>query len=107
MMSYKSAPTLLLYIIAINLILLTGCTYNAINSAEDTPVISEEEARNIAHEDASYMYRDLSIYEVTATLTDGNWYVDYKIRDPNTLGGGPHYVISSETGEIISFRYDQ
>lgn len=70
-------------------------------------MISKEEALRIAHEDASRIYRDLSIYEITATLKDNNWYVDYEINDPTMLGGGPHYTISAETGEIISFRYEQ
>ena len=70
-------------------------------------MISEEEALRIAHEDASKIYRDLSIYDVTTTLKDNNWYVDYEINDPTMLGGGPHYIISAETGEIISFRYEQ
>jgi hypothetical protein len=73
----------------------------------DNP-ISEQEARAIAEANARRIYRDLSIYRVDAKLIDGDWHVDYELPDPATMvGGGPHYVISAETGEIKAFRYEQ
>lgn len=70
-------------------------------------MITEERALEIAQQDAQNSYRDLSIYKVERRIEDGNWVVEYQLKDPNSLGGGPHYLISGETGEIISFRYFQ
>ena len=70
-------------------------------------MISKEEALRIAHQDASQIYQDLSIYDVTATSEDGNWHVSYLLADPRLVGGGPDYVIDGETGKILSFRYGQ
>jgi hypothetical protein len=71
------------------------------------PPISEKEALAIAEENARRIYRDLSIYRVDAKLVEGDWHVDYELPDSTMVGGGPHYVISAETGEIKSFRYEQ
>ena len=71
------------------------------------PRISEQDALTIADDNARRVYRDLSIYRVVASLTDGDWHVDYELTDPNMVGGGPHYVISAATGEITSYRYEQ
>lgn len=70
-------------------------------------MIDEQRAREIAAAEAAQAYRDLSIYTVSARLEDGNWYVDYDLTDETLLGGGPHFVISGETGEIVGRRYDQ
>jgi len=69
--------------------------------------IGREEALRIANEDAARMYRDLSIYHIQAELRNDKWYVDYEISNPQMVGGGPHYVISARTGEVLSFRYEQ
>lgn len=74
---------------------------------EETALIDREEALKIAKENAQRIYRDLSIYKIKAELKDEKWYVDYVISDPQMVGGGPHYVISAKTGEIISYRYEQ
>lgn len=74
---------------------------------EEKTLIGRKEALKIARENAERMYRDLSIYKIEAELKDGKWYVDYNILNTQMVGGGPHYVISAETGEIISFRYEQ
>ena len=70
-------------------------------------MISKDEALEIARQDASSAYADLTIYAVKITSQDGNWRDDYEITDPNLQGGGPHYVISGATGEIASRRYEQ
>jgi hypothetical protein len=70
-------------------------------------VISEAEARTIAHEEAAQAYRDLSIYTVSARLDGDRWSVDYELTDETLLGGGPHFVIAADTGEILSRRYEQ
>lgn len=105
LMSYRNLLRfVMLVLVAMGLLLVVSCSGD---DDEGTSMINEEEALRIAHENASQVYRDLSIYKVTAVLKDGLWYVDYTIADPDTLGGGPHYVISEETGEIVSFRFAQ
>jgi hypothetical protein len=70
-------------------------------------MIDEEAAREIANADAMLVYRDLSIYKVNARLKSGKWYVDYDLDGEAMAGGGPHYVISSTTGDIVERRYEQ
>jgi len=73
-------------------------------------MISKSEALRIAHQDASKMYRDLSQYKVTAVLKEGNWQVDYELVVPEgavMAGGGPHYLISGSSGEIVNRRFEQ
>jgi hypothetical protein len=70
-------------------------------------VISEAEARAIAAEEAAHAYRDLSVYVVTASLVEDNWHIDYMLKDETLVGGGPHFVIEGETGQIVARRYDQ
>jgi hypothetical protein len=70
-------------------------------------MIDEAAARAIAKEDARHVYRDLSIYRIRAELKDGNWHVDYELEGEAMAGGGPHYVISGKTGEILERRYEQ
>ena len=69
--------------------------------------VSEAKAREIAEADAAHAYRDLSIYKVIVRLAEGKWYIDYELKDETLLGGGPHYVICAETGEVLSRRYEQ
>jgi hypothetical protein len=40
-------------------------------------------------------------------LDDGAWRVDYELRDPESQGGGPHYVIAGDSGEVLEKRYEQ
>ncbi len=61
----------------------------------------------VAREHAAQAYRDLSVYEVTARLEGDTWYIDYELADKNLDGGGPHYAISAESGEILSCRFEQ
>jgi hypothetical protein len=61
----------------------------------------------IAHQDAQAVYGDLSPFKITLTPQPGRWQVDFDITDPVSAGGGPHYVIDSRTGEILSRRYEQ
>ena len=69
--------------------------------------VTKEKALEIARRDAMQHYRDLGKYEITIKSDEGTWLVDYSLRDPSLVGGGPHYVISAHTGEIISRRYEQ
>jgi hypothetical protein len=68
--------------------------------------ITQEQAMQIARTDAINAYKDLSPYDVMASLENDGWHVDYELKNPMP-GGGPHYIINSETGKIISKRYDQ
>jgi hypothetical protein len=61
----------------------------------------------IAQADAARAYRDLSIYRIQLVLEDDGWQVGYELKDPRLKGGGPHYVIDSQTGAIISKVYEQ
>lgn len=69
--------------------------------------VDEQQAANIARQDAQSAYRDLGAYEVTVTIEGGNWKVDYELKDRKSQGGGPHYIISGQTGAILSKRYEQ
>jgi hypothetical protein len=70
-------------------------------------MIDEAAAREIANNDARSVYRDLSIYKVNVKLRSGKWYVDYNLEREAMAGGGPHYVISGTTGDIVERRYEQ
>ena len=74
---------------------------------DDKTIIDEARARRIAQEDARQVYRDLSVYLVSTELKGGKWYVDYDLEGERAVGGGPHYVISATTGEILERRYEQ
>jgi hypothetical protein len=61
----------------------------------------------IAEADAVRMYDDLSPYRIEIRLEDDGWHIEYWIKKPRVAGGGPHYVISDETGAILSKKYYQ
>jgi hypothetical protein len=69
--------------------------------------ISRDQALQIARMDAEKAYRDLLKYRVDVKLEQDGWHVDYELKDPNANGGGPHYVIDSVNGKIVSKRYEQ
>lgn len=69
--------------------------------------LSEEDALRIAREDAQGVYQDLSMYSVSVEAQDNTWLVAYRPSDPFTVGGGPQYVISRETGKVLSKHYEQ
>lgn len=73
----------------------------------DTIFVDRENALKIAQTDAQKAYRDLSIYTIEAKLNKGNWFVDYNLSDPQMVGGGPHYIICSRSGNILTRRYEQ
>lgn len=70
-------------------------------------MVGKDEALKIAERDASENYRDLTVYEVRAVLDGDEWRVDYELKGPHSKGGGPHYVISASTGEILERMYEQ
>lgn len=61
----------------------------------------------IAHQDAQAVYHDLSAFKITLTPCPDGWHVDYELTDPLSAGGGPHYVIHRDTGDILARRYEQ
>lgn len=61
----------------------------------------------IAEADARVAYRDLSMFRIEIVQQEDGWHVGYFIKTPLVAGGGPHYVISAETGEILSKKYYQ
>jgi hypothetical protein len=64
------------------------------------------EILHIAQEDARKAYRDLSSMEVKAELEGDGWHVEYEPRG-DVNGGGPHYLIHPETGQILKKMYYQ
>jgi len=72
-----------------------------------TPTISGHKALEIAEMDAAPVYEDLSIYRIELLLENDGWHVAFRIKQPRMAGGGPHYIISAETGEILSKKYYQ
>lgn len=69
--------------------------------------LSVDQVLRIAQTDAAQAYRDLSGYRIRLALEQDGWHIDYELKDSSLKGGGPHYVIDSGTGAIISKRYEQ
>jgi hypothetical protein len=65
------------------------------------------EVLRIAHQDAQSVYSDLSGFKITLTPRPDGWHVDYDLTDLLSAGGGPHYVIDPQTGNILARRYEQ
>ena len=53
------------------------------------PGISGDEALRIAGADAERVYRDLSGYRIVLALEPDGWHIDYELKSPTALGGGP------------------
>lgn len=68
--------------------------------------ITEREAIRIARRDARTAYDDRSGFRVTTTFDGTNWHVGYR-PEGTPAGGGPEYVISGETGDIVDKTYSQ
>jgi hypothetical protein len=71
------------------------------------PPIAGDRALAVAQADAVRVYRDLTAYRIQLTLEPDGWHVEYELKDPRLKGGGPHYVIDSMSGAIVSKRYEQ
>jgi hypothetical protein len=69
--------------------------------------ISKSKALAVAQQDAALHYRNLSAYRVSIIFDSGDWRVDYELSDPQSEGGGPHYLISGMDGQILERRYEQ
>lgn len=71
------------------------------------PGLSAEQALGIAQADARVVYDDLSHYRIRLALELDGWHIEYDPKDPGVKGGGPHYIIDSRSGAIVSRRYEQ
>ncbi len=80
------------------------------STATTPPAIRCDQALAIAHADAVGAYRDpLTRHRVEVRLEPEGWVVEYHYRGIGRFhtGGGPHYLIHAETGEILSKKYFQ
>jgi hypothetical protein len=78
-----------------------------ISTTNPQPLIAGDRALTIAQADAQKVYRELSGYRIQLVLEVDGWHIDYVLKDPRLKGGGPRYIIDSQTGEIVSKRYEQ
>ena len=69
--------------------------------------IASDQALRIARLDAEKTYRDLTPYRMQIEMHQDSWHVDFELRNRQAQGGGAHYVIHAQTGEILSRRYEQ
>lgn len=74
------------------------------------PAVSCDRALAVAHADAVQAYRDPETrYRIEVRLEADGWHVEYYFRGTGRFhtGGGPHYLIDTTTGEILSKKYYQ
>ena len=71
------------------------------------PLIAGDRALAMAQVDAQKAYGDLAPYRIALVLEDDGWHVDYELKNPTVVGGGPHYIIDATTGAILLKRYEQ
>jgi hypothetical protein len=83
---------------------LVGSDEHSVRTGSAVPA---DQALFTAQQDAVTAYRDLSPFKIGITLQDDGWHIDYDLANPKMTGGGPHYIIDAETGEIVSKRYEQ
>ena len=69
--------------------------------------VSSDQALQVARLDAEAAYGDLGAFRITLVLETDGWHVDYELKEPSRDGGGPHYVVDSQSGKITSKRYEQ
>lgn len=72
-----------------------------------SPAVSRQQAISIAEADGLPVYGNLDDLTLEVTLMDDGWHVDYWVRKHRHAGGGPHYIINADTGQIVFKRYDQ
>src|SRR5207245_3818491 len=85
----------------------TIMTTAAISAPPSRTAISSHEALRIARLDAEEAYGHLADFRIEILLERDGWHINYWLKDPNLNGGGPHYVIESNTGAIVSKKYFQ
>lgn len=91
------------------ILIIASCNYNKKNELiiKNKIMITKEKAMEVAKQNAQLYYKDLSIYIITIQQVDSNWKVDYELKDATLDGGGPHYIISGKSGDIIKSHFDQ
>lgn len=72
-----------------------------------TVTVTSDQALRTARLDAEKAYRDLTPFFVQVELEDDGWHVDYELKNRQSNGGGPHYVVDAQTGVIRTKRYEQ
>src|ERR1700752_2470212 len=71
------------------------------------PQLSSDEVLRVARLDAERAYRDLSRFIIRIARESDGWHVDFDLKDATARGGGPHYVIDPDSGDIVTKRYEQ
>jgi hypothetical protein len=76
-------------------------------ASANLPQVSGDAALRIAQADAEKAYRNLTGYRIVLALEPDGWHVDYQLKSPTAVGGGPHYLIDAVSGAIVTKRYEQ
>lgn len=71
------------------------------------PTVTGDQALRTALADASAVYTELHLYDITLRLHPDGWRVDFEFKDEDAQSGGPHYVIDATSGAILTKRYEQ
>ena len=79
----------------------------SVSQQRSQPPISGDQALRIAETDAMAAYGNLSDYRIILALEQDGWHVDYELKNPHALGGGPHYLIDPTSGTILWKKYEQ
>jgi hypothetical protein len=80
---------------------------SSVRQQPSKPTITGDEALRIAEADAVAAYQDLSRYRVILALEEDGWHIDYELKNPHAVGGGPHYRIDAISGIILWKTYEQ
>lgn len=89
-----------------------GTRYESYDEARSAtpPTVEVHEALAIGLADGLRAYEQLHHYEIEIFLEKDGWHIYFGIKQRNgsrVAGGGPHYVIDADTGEILSKKYYQ
>lgn len=76
-------------------------------TATSAPTVSCDAALAVARADAERAYGDLSYFRIEIQLEEDGWRIAFRLKQILVAGGGPHYVISADTGEILDKKYYQ
>jgi len=79
----------------------------AVGQQRTKPCISGDQALKIAASDAEPVYRDLSNFRIVLALEEDGWHIEYRLKNPTSVGGGPVYLIDATTGAILAKKYYQ
>ena len=71
------------------------------NSTSGEPLITSDQALQIARLNAEAAYRDLSAFRIVLVLEEDGWHIDYELKDAALNGGGPPYLVDRRSGAIL------